>query len=586
MNIDELLVGIQKPGRYIGREWNVSRKKFEDADVRFALCFPDLYEIGMSNLGVRILYGIMNALSGVACERFFAVAADLETRLKEKGELLFSLESRKALKDFDLVGFSLGHEMQFTNCLAMLESGGIPLRSQERDERFPFIIGGGPCVANPEPMHAFFDFFVIGEAEEAIVEIIEVYRAHRGRFQNKEITRRQFLETFASIQGVYVPSLYDVTYTATNQILDFKPNSNAAPCRIKKRVVSDFEKAPFPAQWLVPYIQIIHDRITLELTRGCPNTCRFCQARHHYYPYRIRKPETMVALAQQAYQCSGYDELALGGLSVSDYPFLQELLVSLLTLFKDKGVSVSLPSIKPKTMLGNLTALIASVKKTGLTFAPEAGSMRMRAVLGKQFNDAEFFQALEESYRSGYQHVKLYFLMGVPLETDADLDGIVDFSVAVSQAGKKACNRPAQVNVSVNALIPKPHTPFQWFGMDARDTIERKQIYIRKKLCSNKRLKISFHNLEMSFLEGVFSRGDRRLAGVVERAYKKGARFDAWDEIRKFVFWQEAFAEEGVNPAAYLGPRSLNELLPWDFLDMGLSKESMRQEYEKVVASK
>lgn len=586
MNIDELLEGIQKPGRYIGQEWNVNRKKFEDADIRFVLCFPDLYEVGMSNLGIRILYAVLNALPDITCERCFAVAADLELRLKEKGELLFSLESRKALKDFNFVGFSLGHELQFTNVLAMLESGGIPLRAHERDERFPLVIGGGPCVANPEPMHAFFDFFVIGEAEEAIVEIIEVYRLYGGQFKKKVITKRQFLEAFAGIPGVYVPSLYEVTYSAASQISDHKPNSNAAPSRVKKRVVSDFEKAAFPVDWLVPYIQIIHDRITLELTRGCPNTCRFCQARHQYYPYRIRKPETVFALAQKAYQCTGYDELALGGLSVSDYPNLQELLVSLLTSFKEKGVSFSLPSIKPKTMLGDLTALIASVKKTGLTFAPEAGSSRMRAILGKQFDDAEFFQALEESYRNGYQHVKLYFLMGLPFETEADLDGIFNFSVAVSHAGKKACNRPAQVNVSVNALIPKPHTPFQWFGMDERSSIEQKQSYIKKKMYSNKRLKVNFHNTEMSFLEGVFSRGDRRLAAVVERAYRKGTRFDAWDELRKFTCWQDSFAEEGIDPTVYLAPKSLQELLPWDFLDMGISKESMRLEYEKVVASK
>jgi len=562
--LEEFLLQVRRPGRYIGREWNASKKDFDAAAVKFALGFPDLYEVGMSNLGMRILYGLLNLRPDVTCERFFSPDADLENILKEKHLSITSLESQRDLSEFDLIGITLPSELCYTNILNLLELAFLPLKSCERDNRYPLVIGGGPCAMNPEPLHEFFDLFVIGEGEEAIVEIIDIYSANAAEYKKGVISKGELLSRLSSVSGVYIPGL------------------EPAQTKVSKRIVKDLDASFFPKEWLVPYVQIIHDRITLELMRGCPNRCRFCQARSQYYPLRLRKPDNLCVLAGEAYKNTGYDEISLAGLSVSDYPKIGELSGRLMELFKDKGVSLSLPSIKAKSYVGNLSSIIAKVKKTGLTFAPEAGSERLRRMLAKDFNEDDFFSALRESFKSGYQRVKLYFMIGLPTEKVEDLDAIINFSARVSELRREVSGRPAVVNMSVNALIPKPHTPFQWFKMEGPEAIKEKQDYL-KSICKNRRLELNFHNRQMSFIEAILSRGDRKLSPVVLNAFKNGAKFDAWSDHFSFDAWSKAFASCGIDPQDYISEKSENEGLAWDFIDFGISKEELLDEFKKII---
>jgi len=580
-----LLLGVNKPARYIGEEWNVSRKNFDEAGIKFALCFPDLYEVGMSNLGLRIIYAILNNLADVSCERFFSPGTDLEKTLRDNQKEIFSLESKRGLKEFDIIGFSLAYELGYTNVLNILDLGGIPLKSSGRDEKFPLVIAGGPCALNPEPMHEFFDLFVVGEAEEAILEIIDTYRKFKEQFKAAKIKKQDLLLKFSGIEGVYVPSLYKVKYGPEGKIESFKPQINGLAQKIKKRLVKDFDNAYFPMDWLVPYIQTVHDRITLEIMRGCPNQCRFCQARQQYFPFRQRKIGNLLNLALQSYKRTGYEDISLMGLSVSDYPDIEELLEKLIGLFKEKAVGLSLPSLKPKAMVGNMSSLIATIKKTGLTFAPEAASDRLRNILAKDFDIPNFFKAVEQAYLSGYRHLKLYFMIGLPFEAQKDLDGIVEFANKVLDLGRQvnpALARKGWVNISINTLIPKPHTPFQWLAMEDLESVKYKQDYLKKKTLNKRKLKLSFHNRYMSFLEGVLSRGDRRLSEAILSAFKKGARFDAWDDYFKFDIWLDAFKEGNINPDFYLQKRGAEEFLPWDFLDIGMPKEALLREFNTI----
>jgi len=576
--IENFLLQVNKPARYIGGEWNVSRNDFSKAEIKFALCFPDLYEVGMSNLGLRILYGILNNAPGVCCERFFSCAEDMEKLLRAQGREIFSLESGKPLRAFDLIGFSLGSELNYTNVLSMLELGGLPLKAAERDSRHPLIIGGGPCALNPEPMHEFFDLFFIGEAEEAILELIDAWRRMKQEYISGKISKTDLLIELTRIEGVYAPSLYEVTYDREGKIERFVPKSQAVSAVVKKRVVASLDTSFFPTEWLVPFIQIIHDRISIEIMRGCPNRCRFCQARSQYFPYRIRSVENVLGLADKAYLSTGYDEISLCGLSVSDYPGIQPLLQRLLAKFREKAVSISLPSIKARALTGELAELIATIKKTGLTFAPEAGTEKLRRILAKDFSEEEFFQALAQAYSAGYQHVKLYFMLGLPFEELADLDGIVEFSTRVSELRRKLNNSPAQVNLSVNAFIPKPHTPLAFCRMQGIEEIKERQAYLKARI-KNRRLKVSFHDPHMSFVEGILSRGDRRLGSVILNAYSKGARFDAWGNYFSFQKWQNAFCEEKIDPGFYLRPRPPEEILPWDHIDTGVSRKMLVEEF-------
>ncbi len=583
MELEDILLQVNKPGRYIGQEWNLPKKEFDKSDIKFALCFPDLYEIGMSNLGIRIIYSILNNLSDVVCERFFSPASDMEKILRDKNAEITSLESKKKLKEFDFVGFSLGHELSYTNVLNILDLGAIPLKSSLRDNAYPLVIGGGPCVLNPEPMHEFFDLFVIGEAEEAILEIIDIYRKVKVEFKASKINKQDLLVMLSNVEGVYVPSLYEVSYNPEGKIEEFKAKTDGIPSKIKKRFIKDLDSSHFPTDWIIPYIQIVHDRITLEIMRGCPNNCRFCQARAQYFPFRQRQVKNILNLADSAYKHTGYEEISLCGLSVSDFSGLEELLTRLIGLFKENAVSISLPSVKPKNLIGDVSRLIASIKKTGLTFAPEAATERMRKIINKDFNMEEFFKVVQQAYLCGYQGIKLYFMVGLPFEREEDLDGIIDLSNQVMELRKKVNKRPAQINISVNTLIPKAHTPFQWLKMESMEVIKDKQDYLKRKI-KNRRLRLSVRNPKMSFLEGVLSRGDRRLSRVISGAFTKGARFDAWDDYFVFDRWTEAFSESGIDPNFYLQEKSKEEFLPWDFLDIGIDREHLRGDFNKLIA--
>jgi len=536
----------------------------------------------MSNLGLRILYGLLNGRPGICCERFFSPGIDMEEVLRSKNPGFLSLESARPLLDFDIIGISLAYELLYSNILNLLELGNVPLCAVERDNSFPLVIAGGPSVLNPEPMHEFFDFFVIGEGEEVILEIIGLYKKLKDDFRSGKISKPELLIAFAGIEGVYVPSLYEVDYNAEGNIAGFRPKNSFAPEKIKKRFINDLDGAYFPEKWVVPYIEIVHDRITLEIMRGCPNRCNFCQARQQYYPMRIRNVENIMSLANACYKNSGYEEISLAGLSVSDYPFIKELLGCMVASFKDKTVNISLPSIKPKAYLGGLASLIATTKKTGLTFAPEAATDKLRRVLNKDFDMDSFLNALADSYASGYQRVKLYFMTGLPFEQYDDLDAIIGLCTEVSELKKKSGQGGAAfVNASINTMIPKPHTPFQWLGMEDKSVMEEKAGYLRSKL-KNKKIKLNFHNTEMSFLEAVLSRGDRRLSAVIKSAFKKGARFDAWDEHFVMNRWLQAFDEQGIDPKFYLKEKRAGQALPWDILDTGVAKSALLEEYNKI----
>lgn len=578
--IEDLLLGVHKPAQYLGAEWNAIKKDLQDCSVSIALGFPDLYEVGMSNLGLRILYGIINDQKDFVCERFFAPEADMDTVLRNSRRNLFSLESRIPLNQFDFLGFSLGSELNYTNLLNILDLAGLPLESAQRNHQHPLVIGGGPSALNPEPVADFFDILIIGEAEEAAVELLKLYQSLKSDYRLQKISKEKLLISLAQIPGVYVPSLYTAEYDPEGNLKAFFPKVKDIPARIEKRIVADLNAVYFPCRWLVPYITTVHDRISLEIMRGCPNRCRFCQARSQYYPLRIRKQENIINLANSAYASSGYEELSLAGLSVGDYPDFEKLVHTLTGIFKEDSVNLSLPSLKAKALLGNVSAMIAKVKKTGLTFAPEAGSQRLRQALAKDFSEEDYFKAIGAAFGSGYQHLKLYFLFGLPGETNQDLDALIDFVNRSSQEKRKFTGGPAQINVSLNPLIPKPHTPLQWLKMEPIVSLQEKQSYLRSN-CKNRRVKFNFHNFGMSFLEGVFSRGDRRLSKVILNAYKNGAKFDAWADHFSFTKWMQAFAQEGIDPQFYLNAKPVNALLPWDYIDIGIEKKTLQSEFKQ-----
>ncbi|MDD4953779.1 MAG: TIGR03960 family B12-binding radical SAM protein [Candidatus Omnitrophica bacterium] len=581
--LEDILLQVKKPAQYIGQEWNVSRKDFQASQIKFALCFPDLYEIGMSNLALRIIYDILNSLPEVCCERFFAPDTDMEGILRSSNTRIPSLESHRPLREFDIIGFSLGSELDYTNILNILDLGSIPLEAGLRDHTYPLVIGGGPCVLNPEPMHEFFDLFVVGEAEELLLEFISLWRRHKEEYRSGKMSKQDLLLAFSRIPGIYVPSLYEVRYNPQGRIEKFSVKIEGAPEKVKKRIVGDLNTLSFPVRWLVPYIQIVHDRVTLEVMRGCPNRCRFCQARSQYYPFRQKDLKNILDSACRAYKNTGYEEISLGGLSVSDHSQIVDISEGLLKIFSKDAVSVSLPSIKARPQVSGISSSIAKVKKTGLTFAPEAGSERLRQLLAKDFNERDFLDSISGAYNSGYQHIKLYFMAGLPGETKEDLDSIIEFSRRASELKREITRSPAQVNISVNTFIPKPHTPLQWLGMEGMEGMQEKKNYLLDKT-RNKRLKLNFHNCQMSFLEGVLCRGDRRMGGVISAAFKKGARFDAWADHFALDKWLDAFKECAIEPDSYLREKSPDEILPWDFIDIGIDKEYLLAEFNKTIA--
>ncbi len=555
----ELLLSVSRPARYIGREVGSVTKDWAAADVRVGLCFPDTYEIGMSHLGIRLLYDLVNRRGDCLAERVFAPWLDMEAAMRARGLPLWSLETRHAVKDFDVLGFSLSYELCYTNVLNVLDLSGIPLRASERDASFPLVIAGGGSALNPEPMAAFIDAFVIGEGEEVFLEIMDVVKAAK----RQGWKRSRLLERLSTIPGVYVPSLYEVDEVGRRRTLFDK-----APQRIAKRVVKDPAAVWQDHHWIVPYIQIVHDRIGMEIMRGCPRRCRFCQARVCFYPLRLIPPDVILKTVRRLCRETGYEEVSLLSLSSSDYPHFEELVSLLSKELGANGISISLPSVRPRRIVGGLSEIFASFKKTTLTFAPEAGSARLREVLHKDFDERELFDVARQAFAAGYRQLKLYFMIGLPTETHEDVDAIADLCCRISEERKKTGRGPAHLNVSVANFVPKPHTALERSATAPLKVLEAKQAYLRKRLARHRgRIQLKFHQPGMSTVEAFLAQSDRRGAAVIEGAWRRGGRFDAWTGHFRFDLWEAAWQESGLRPEAYLSVKPPQTTLPWSFVD-------------------
>lgn len=569
--LEELLLTVQKPGRYSGNEQGSIIKDKNKVDVRFAFCFPDTYEIGMSHLGMKILYSLFNSREDIWCERVFAPWVDFRDVMVKNNIPLFALESRDPINDFDFIGFTLQYEMSYTNVLSMLDLAGLPLKSKDRKDLSPIIVAGGPCVCNAEPIAEFIDLFFLGEGEEVDLEVIDLYKECKKNGDSKD----EFLKKAAKIEGVYVPSLYEVSYDGDK--ISSITAKDGAPKTIKKRIIKDLDKAHYPESFVVPYIEIVHDRAVQEIYRGCIRGCRFCQAGFIYRPVREKSVD---AINKQAYDlCSstGYDEMSLSSLSTSDYTKIEELLEKLLSWTDKNKVSLSLPSLRIDNFSPELLEKINHIRKSGLTFAPEAGTQRLRDVINKNITEEEILETCRVAFAGGHTSVKLYFMLGLPTETDEDLKGIADLAQKIVDIYYTMPNRPkgrsVDVGVSVSTFVPKPFTPFQFEPQISRDEILRRQEYLRSQI-KTKKVSLSWHDSKTSFLEGVFARGDRRLSAVIEAAYKKGCIFDGWSECFDLDKWLETFKELGIDPEKYSGRAfSYEEILPWEHLDYAVTKE-------------
>lgn len=577
--VKDYLPLVRKPARYIGGEVNSVKKDLSRVSVRFALAFPDAYEVGMSHLGLQILYQILNSRDDIACERVFAPWTDMEALLRAKGLPLTTLESGVPLKDFDIVGFSLQYELSYTNVLNMLDLGGIPLFARDRTKEDPFVIGGGPAVYNPEPVASFFDAFLLGDGEEAVLEICDAI--DNGRKTGEE--RAETLRRLSGIQGVYVPSLFDVEYNPDNTVKRIVPLLDGY-IKVKKRVIPDIDSLPLPIKPVVPFVETIHDRVTVEIARGCTRGCRFCAAGMIYRPVRERSPETVIKIIEGAVKNTGYDEVSLLSLSAGDYTRIEGLMTSLMKGFVEDNIALSLPSLRVGTLNSHLAGEIRKVRKTGFTMAPEAGSERMRTLINKGIREEDLLSSAREVFSLGWRSLKLYFMMGLPTETIEDVLEIARLSDCVRKVGKHSSGgKSPQINVSVSAFVPKPFTPFQWCPQISKDECCKRQSALKKRL-SDLRLGYKWSDPEQSEIEGVFARGDRRLSGALLRAYRKGARFDGWGDEFRPSLWKEVFLEEGVDPGFYTGrERGRDEVFPWDHLDPGVTKEFLYREFERSL---
>ncbi|MGN0499046.1 MAG: TIGR03960 family B12-binding radical SAM protein [Acutalibacteraceae bacterium] len=580
-DVEKILLNVQKPGRYTGGELNSVVKDKDKVDVRFAFCFPDVYEVGMSHLGMKILYSQFNERDDIWCERVFAPWTDMEEQMRKHNIPLYALESGDSLDKFDFIGFTLQYELSFTNILYMLELGNIPLLSKDRHDLFNIVVAGGPCASNPEPLADFIDLFFIGEGEEVDLEVIDLYKHCRANGE----TKQQFLEKAAQIQGVYVPSLYDVEYNDDGTIKSFNPKSNA-PAVIKKRIITDLDNLYYPESFVVPSIEIVHDRAMAEIFRGCIRGCRFCQAGFLYRPVREKSPDVIDRQCHMLCNNTGYDEVSLSSLSSSDYTKIGELLNNLTKWSKDENVSISLPSLRVDGFSDEILSKIKTVRKSGLTFAPEAGTQRLRNVINKNVTEEELMSTCSTAFNGGWTTVKLYFMIGLPTETLDDVARIAQLGQKVVNAYYNAENRQkgksVKVTLSTASFVPKPFTPFQWFPQDTMDELKEKQMHLKDSI-TTKKINYNYHDSSTSFVEAVFARGDRKLCKALLKAHEKGMIFDGWGDFFSLDKWLEVFAECGIDPAFYANrQREFDELLPWDHIDYGIKKSFLIEECKKA----
>ena len=585
---DEILMKIEKPARYIGGEVNSVMKDPEKVDIRFAMCFPDVYEIGMSHLGIQILYDMFNRREDVWCERVYSPWLDLDRVMREEKIPLFALESQDPVKNFDFLGITIQFEMCYTNILQILDLSGIPLHAVDRTEEDPFVIGGGPCTYNPEPLADFFDIFYIGEGETVYDELLDVYKEWKKSGESRE----QFLRRAAGIEGLYVPMFYDAEYNADGTLKSFRPNDPCAPESVKKQVVTDVTAAPYPLSPVVPFIKATQDRVVLEIQRGCIRGCRFCQAGMLYRPTRERNVERLKEYARAMLQSTGHEEISLSSLSSSDYSELKELVLFLIDEFRDKGINISLPSLRIDAFSLDVMSRVQDIRKSSLTFAPEAGSQRMRNVINKGLTEEDILDGAGQAFEGGWTKVKLYFMLGLPTETEEDMKEIARLSDRVArryyEIPKEQRHGKCQITASSSFFVPKPFTPFQWASMCTAEEYMQKASVVKNEFqeqLNRKSLKYNWHDAQVTVLEGVMARGDRRISRVIEEAYRLGCLFDSWTESFHNDLWMQAFENTGTDIAFYnLRKREKDELFPWDFIDIGVSRKFLYREWERAMA--
>lgn len=585
--LDRILPTVAKPGRYSGNEWNSVRKDWAQAKVKVVLAYPDVYEVGMSNLGLAILYDLLNQQPEVLAERVYAPWLDMERAMRQAGIPLFSLESHRPIRDFDILGFSLQYELNYSNVLTMLDLAGIPLLASQRDESWPLVIAGGTCTYNAEPLVDFFDLFVVGEGEEVLLELVRLYaewRESQGQLHRVRASasgKEAFLQRAAMIPGVYVPSLYQITYHANGTVASIQPIKTGIPAQVQKRIVPVLP--PLPVKPVVPFLNVVHDRGMVEIMRGCTRGCRFCQAGMIYRPVRERPLEEVLSAVDQLLANTGYEEIALVSLSSTDYTSIQHLVQELSRRYAKQRLAISLPSLRIDTFSVELAQMIQQTRKTGLTFAPEAGSERLRQVINKGVTEEDLLRTAEAAFSSGWLRIKLYFMIGLPTETMEDVLAIARLVKAVRDIGRRWRGNRAQVSVSVATFIPKAHTPFQWLPMEDAGEITARQEALRRALPS-RGVDLSWSDPMTAWLEAVLSRGDRRLGKVILRAWQLGARFDAWAEAFQPKLWQQAFDEAGIDPAFYaMRQRAFDELLPWSHIHTGVSAAFLWEEYQRSL---
>ncbi|MDD3277498.1 MAG: TIGR03960 family B12-binding radical SAM protein [Lachnospiraceae bacterium] len=587
---DEILLQVEQPARYIGGEINSIQKCKDQIDIRFAMCFPDVYEIGMSHLGIQILYDMFNQRPDVWCERVYSPWPDLDRVMREQHIPLFALESQEPIRDFDFLGITIQYEMCYTNILQILDLGGIPLHAGERTWEDPIVIGGGPCTYNPEPIAEFFDLFYIGDGETVYDALLDTYKEAKSQGKSRE----EFLRGAAQIPGIYVPSLYQVTYQEDQTIAAFTPLYEDVPSKIEKQIVMDLPNAPYPKAPVVPFIKATQDRVMMEIQRGCIRGCRFCQAGMLYRPLRERNSEELLEMAREMLDNTGHEEISLSSLSSSDYRELPSLIDGLIDMCDARGVNISLPSLRIDAFSLDVMSKVQDIRKSSLTFAPEAGSQRMRDVINKGLTEEDILEGAGKAFEGGWQKVKLYFMLGLPTETEEDIKGIAWLCQKIAERyyeiPKEERNGKCQITASSSFFVPKPFTPFQWARMDTRDEFLAKAHIVKEEVraqVNQRSIKYNYHEADVTVLEGILARGDRRLCSAIEYAYRQGALFDAWSECFEVERWRQAFEACQIDTDFYTTrERSTEEILPWDFINIGVTKEFLIREWNTARQEK